>query len=197
MSTTAIPMGIGKIGSPDTNFKRKFRFTFQITGFCNNARNTIPENFVRIASRPKLSIEETEFMYLNAVSWEPGRARWETINVTYIDVANDTNRLLQGWLATIYNYADPINLTMGRRRDWDSTGIINMYDGCGTLLEQWQLQHMFPTDVDWGSLEYDSNEFAEIELTLRYSDVIYKSYCPDFTPQGCCTPCGSNIIGTV
>lgn len=78
---------------------------------------------------------------------------------------------------------------MGKRRDWEATGVINMYDGCGNMLEQWQLQHVWPTNVNWGDLSYEDSGFAEISLTLRYSDVRYKSFCPEFVPQGCCTPC--------
>lgn len=182
-------MGIGVVGKPDTTFKRKFRFTFEISGFCNNEKNRVPEHFVKVASRPNLEVEETEINFLNATTWEPGKAKWQSINVTYLDVAADTNRFLFNWLATIYDYTDPVNLRMGKRIDWNATGVLNLYDGCGQLLEQWQLQRLWPTNVNWGDLDYSSSDFAEIELTLRYSDVRYRSYCPDFTPVGCCTPC--------
>jgi hypothetical protein len=32
------PMGIGVIGQPDMVFKRKFRWTFEMFGFCDNQR---------------------------------------------------------------------------------------------------------------------------------------------------------------
>ena len=51
-----IPMGIGVIGQPDKTFKRKFRWTFEILGFCNNQSNVVPEYFVQVASRPNLEI---------------------------------------------------------------------------------------------------------------------------------------------
>lgn len=185
------PMGIGVIGQPDITFKRKFRWTFEIFGFCNNQQNLVPEHFVSVASRPNLSIEETEINHLNAKTWIPGKASWETITVTYMDVAHDQMRLLWNWLATVYDFTDPINLRMGNKRDWDATGVLNMYDGCGVLLESWAMQHMFPTAINFGDVDYSSSDIATIELTLRYSDVIYRSYCPDFIPVGCCTGCGN------
>lgn len=185
------PMGIGVIGQPDMVFKRKFRWTFEIFGFCANEKNVVPEHFVNVASRPNLAIEETEINHLNAKTWIPGKASWETISVTYLDVAHEQMNSLWNWLATVYDFTDPINLKMGNKRDWSATGVLSMYDGCGTLIETWQLQHMFPTAINFGDLDYSSSDIATIELTLRYSDVKYRSHCPDFQPQGCCSPCGT------
>lgn len=184
-------MGIGVIGQPDVTIKQKFRYTLEIVGFCNNEKNLIPEHFVRVASRPNLSIEEVEINHLHAKTWIPGKASWETITVTYYDVAHEEMYSLWTWLATVYDFTDPIGLKMGSKRDWDATGIINMYDGCGVLLEQWQLQHMWPTAINFGELDYSSSEEATIELTMRYSDVKWRSFCPDFIPQSCCSGCGT------
>jgi hypothetical protein len=185
------PMGMGVIGNPDMVFKRKFRWTFEILGFCNNIQNIIPEHFIKSASRPNLSLEELEINHLNAKTWIPGKASWETITVTYIDVAHAEMETLWNWLATIYDFTDPVQLSMGTKRDWDATGILNMYDGCGVLLETWQLQHMFPTAINFGEVDYSSSEECTIELTLRYSDLKYQSFCPAFTPTSCCTGCQS------
>ena len=182
-------MGIGVIGRPDITFERKFRFTFEIQGFCNNQQNRVPEYFVKVASRPNVSLEETEINFLNAKTWIPGKATWETITVTYVDAAHVEMKSLWNWLATVYNFTDPVNLTQGDKRDWDATGILNMYDGCGYLIEQWQLQHMWPQAINFGELDYSNSEEATIELTLRFSDVKYRSYCPDYTPEACCTGC--------
>lgn len=190
MATTKA-MGIGVIGQPDKTFKRKFRWTFELLGMCDNQKNVVPEHFVQIASRPNLEIEETEINHLNATTWIPGKAKWQTISVTYLDVADQQMQSLWNWLATIYDFTDPINLRQGERRDWDATALLSMYDGCGVLIETWQMQRVFPTAIDFGDVDYSSSEIATIELTLRYSDVKYRSYCPDFTPQGCCSGCGT------
>ena len=192
-------MGIGVIGGNDVTFKRQFRFTFQIQGFCNNTKNLVPEYFVKTAKRPSLTIEETEINFLNAKTWIPGKASWETITVSYVDVAHIEMAPLWNWLATVYNFTDPIGLSQGDKIDWNSTGILAMYDGCGVLLEQWELQHMWPQSIDFGELAYANSEEATIDLTLRYSDVIYTSYCPAYTPNPCCTGCtgGSTSDGTV
>lgn len=183
------PMGIGVIGQSDIIFKQKFRWTFEILGFCNNEKNIVPEHFVNVASRPNLEVEEIEINHLNAKTWIPGKASWQTITVTYLDVANAEMRSLWNWLATVYDFTDPINLRQGERKDWNATGLLSMYSGCGDLIETWELQRTFPTAINFGDLDYSSSEIATIELTLRYSDVKYRSHCPDFQPEGCCTGC--------
>lgn len=187
------PMGIGVIGQPDIVFKRKFRWTFEILGFCDNEKNIVPEHFVNVASRPNLAIEETEINHLNAKTWIPGKASWETITVTYMDVAHSEMRSLWNWLATTYDFTDPVNLRQGEKRDWDATGLLSMYDGCGTLLETWQMQRVWPTAINFGDLDYSSSDVATIELTLRYSDVKYRSYCPEYQPEPCCGGCGTAV----
>lgn len=188
-------MGIGVIGRPDITFKRNFRFTFEIQGFCGNQNNVVPEHFVKVAARPSIDIEEVEINHLNAKFWIPGKGTWNEITVTYYDVANvDEMRFLWNWLATVYNFADPIRLTQAEKRDWAAIGVLNMWDGCGLLVEQWQLANMWPKAINWGDLDYESSDLATIELTMRYSDVRYKSFCPEFTPQSCCTPCGVNPV---
>lgn len=190
---TKKPMGIGVVGRPDMVFKRKFRWTFEIQGFCDNEKNVVPEHFVKTAARPNLAIEETEINHLNARMWIPGKASWETMTVTYMDVAHEQMRTLYNWLATVYDFTDPVNLTMGNKGDWGATGVLSLYDGCGVLLETWYLENMWPTAINFGELDYASSEEATIELTLRYSDVKFKSFCPEFVPQSCCSGCGTTV----
>lgn len=185
------PMGIGVIGQPDIVFKRKFRWTFELVGFCGNQKNLVPEYFVTVASRPSLTIDETEINHLNAKTWIPGKGMWETMSITYLDVAHQDMQSLWSWLATVYDFTDPVNLHMGERPDWNATGLLNMYDGCGVLLETWQMQRIFPTAINFGELDYSSSDIATVELTLRYSDVIYRSICPNFQPVPCCHGCVS------
>lgn len=183
-------MGIGNLGFKNTVFKRKFRFTFEITEVCDNPGRFVPASFVKVAARPSLTIEETEINYLNAKTWIPGKASWETINITYIDVAAIDNRVLYDWLASTYGFHKPIELPMGAsRKDYAAVGILKMFDGCGTLLETWELNDLWPTSVNFGDLDYSSSDEATIELTLRYSGVKYTPNCPGFEIASCCTPC--------
>jgi len=188
------PMGLGEIGDRSTIFKRKFRWTFRVDDICSG--DSVPEHFVKMAARPNVSIEETEINFLNGKTWIPGKATWETITVQYYDVASIDNRGLWRWLASVYDFTDPINLKMGSSSNqYAGEAVIKMFDGCGTPLENWILQDCWPTTINWGELDYTNSEECNIELTLRYSQVTYTPLCPKFEIRPCCDPCVSGQQG--
>ena len=57
-------MGLGFLGpkkGADIRFKRKFRWTFRVDGICGGLKK-IEEHYVKLASRPNLTIDETEII---------------------------------------------------------------------------------------------------------------------------------------
>lgn len=188
-------MGLGKLGDRSLIFKRKFRWTFQVERLSDNS--VIDNSFVKLAARPNLTVEETEINRLNAKAWIPGKAAWETITVTYYDVATQDNLGLWNWLASVYDFTNPVSLTMGSSRlDYAARGVLTLFDGCGTPLENWVFDDMWPQAINFGELDYASSDEINIELTLRYSQVTYKMLCPNAILQGTCTPCASGASST-
>jgi tail tube protein gp19 len=180
-------MGIGMLGDPSTQFKRKFRFLFGMT-YCNGS-GTVGASFVKTASRPSISIEETEINFLNEVSWIPGKAKWETIDVTYLDANDDTTSDLFSWLASVYDFTNPCRNMGSKQIDYAGEANLVMLDGCGNPIERWVMGNVWPTSIKFGELDYSSSDIAEIQLTLRYSQVSYTNYCGD-QPEPCgCSGC--------
>jgi len=171
-------MGLGNLGSQDLIFKRKFRWTFEIQEICTE---NIPQHYVKVAARPSLTVEETEINFLNAKGWIPGKAAWETITVTYYDVAKgEGSDNLWNWLAAIYNFGmDPIEKAHqgSTRKNYAGKGVLTLYDGCGVGLEEWTMKDLWPQAINFGGLDYSSSEECNIELTLRYSEVQYIPQC--------------------
>lgn len=178
-------MGIGVLGAPGVIIKRKFRWTLEIATPCGN----IPKHYVRTAGRPNLEIDETELNFLNATTWIPGKGKWQPISVTYLDVAG-TNDMqgLYNWIATVYNFVDPVSLTQSEKTGWAGTALLTMYDGCGTPLEFWTLYSCWPQSINFGDLDYGDSDVATIDLTIRYSDVRYQATCGP-NPVPCCFGC--------
>ena len=188
-------MGLGKIGEPDIIFKRKNRWTFSI--FTENGL-TINENFVKISSKPKTSIDPVEVPYKNATLKIPGKAKFSPITVTYYDVANKDAVALYTWINQLNNQIS-IN-AQGRNTinkwkqnemtGWYSDGFLRLYDGCGQVLEDWTFHYLYPSDVDFGEMDYSSGDVSEITITCEYSEI---SYSPNpecigtvnFDCQGC------------
>lgn len=207
-----ISMGLGRLGFNNTIFKRKFRWTFAVERYCvrTGIQSNVPEHYVKLAARPNISIEETEINFLNGVTWIPGKGKWETITVTYYDVATIDNKGLFDWLASVYDFVTEVGVISNQvgykelalrqgsmPQDYSGTGILTLYDGCGGEIERWFMRQMWPTAINFGDLDYSSSEEVTIELTLRYSQVKYVPICPQFGIDPCCTPCvsGSNASG--
>jgi hypothetical protein len=181
-------MGIGRLGFKNLVFKRKFRWTFELTEICGG--KTLPPYYVKLASRPNFTVDDTEINYLNARTWIPGKVSWETITVTYLDVASADLFPLYDWLASVYNFADPVRLQQGsKRQDYAAKGILQLYDGCGTPMERWTMENVWPQSVNFGDLDYSDSGEVTIELTLRYSDVAFEALCPHHKPVSCCSGC--------
>jgi hypothetical protein len=187
-------MGMGVLVSPNTIFKRKFRWGLSVVVGCTGS--TIEEHFVKLASRPNISIEETEINMKNGKTWIPGKASWETITVTFYDIvgqeAGQGITPLYEWLAAVYDFQNGIQyeLKMGAAtKDYTGEVTLHMYSGCGDILETWKLLDAWPQAINFGDLDYSSSEEATVELTLRYSNVHYDPVCLTMTNPDCCTPC--------
>ena len=195
------PMGLGALGSGKLIWKRKFRWTLEIEFCCgSDPAKVVAKEFVKVGARPNIQIDEVEINYLNGVTWIPGKGKWQEITVTYYDVAGaaedavgraiSTTSVL-AWIASVYNIFDPINLQMNSTLEsYEGTGRLILWDGCGQPLEGWLLRHMWPKSVNWGELDMESNDMCTIEMSLRYSEVKFQSYCPvDMDTRCDCPPC--------
>jgi hypothetical protein len=200
-------MGFGLLGSNDIVFKRKYRWMFSIFTDCQGA---IPPQFVKLASRPNLTIEETEINFLHGKMWIPGKGSWETITITYYDLGGASvaagMTALYSWLATVYNFTNAgfrqgvTRLSQSSKRGtpafglptgqggYAGTGVLDLYDGCGTSMETWMMGNMWPQAINFGELDYSSSEEVTMELTLRYSEVQWQSNCGGQVVP-CCTGC--------
>ncbi len=205
-------MGMGPLGDSSIDPKRKFRFLFEIS-FCKGTK-TVPAYFVKMVGRPKLEIGETQLDFLNSRTWLTGKPAWNTIEVTYVDISTGDNFQLWSWIGTVYNFftsgnaiaavtGNPIAsavssapcYSMGRRADYEGIGKLQQLDGCGFPVEAFVMGNMFPTTIDFGENSYSEEDTVDIQLTLRYSNVQYQSFCgPQPAPCPCspCSPASQN-----
>ncbi len=182
-------IGISLLSSGNIQLKRKFRYLFGIE-CCKTVGNVGPE-FVKMASRPDITIEDTELNFLNETTWIPGKAKWETITVTYYDVASAQNANLFNWLASVYDFRNPCRKMSSKPDEYSGTIHLVMLDGCGNPIEKWKMANAWPTSIKFGELDYSSSDVSEIELTLRYSSVEYKSFCGGDEKTCGCTRCST------
>ena len=193
-------MGLGNLAAGNIAFKRKYRWTMQLITHCDGQE--IPEYYVKTANRPQITIEETEINFLHGKFWIPGKATWEAMTITYYDVSQKSgngNNALFSWLAATYNFTDSAGLHQSTLRGANGSkdggygcdGTLTLYDGCGTGLEQWTLNGMWPQSINFGELDYSSSEECTIEVTTRYDTAKYEPLCGG-TFSLCCLGCDSD-----
>ena len=182
-------MGIGQLGQPGTILKRKFRFTLE----WSTPVGDIPIHFVKMAQRPQLEIAEAEINFLNAVTWIPGKGRWQPLSVTYHDVAHEDMRNLYNWIGQVYGYQlygqTSDNLTQSEKSGWAGTGTLKTFDGCGKEIERWTLYDCWPQSINFGDLSYEDSEVCNIDLTVRFSRVTLEGINCMPNPEISCFGC--------
>ena len=206
-TTAGIGMGIGALGG--ATFKRKYRWTFQVTNIGGPTSTVgVGGQYVKVANRPQVEVEETEINFLNGKTWIPGKATFQSLSVTYYDVAASDGAVqgLLNWVNRVYNfqdgkgdgiYATQANVAIDPTGNTGYAGIgkLSLLDGSGYNLETWTLYNCWPQSINFGDLDYSSSEECTIELTLRYSYAKYLNYCAKPLPVPNAPACAGSIAG--
>jgi hypothetical protein len=166
-------------------------------------------HFVKVANRPQLEIGETEINFLNAVTWIPGKGRWQPMSVSYYDVTHAEMANLYTWIGHVYNFqfyhggeivgggglggvgaaaanSNANHLPQSEKEGYAAKGILKVLDGCGNDLEHWELTDCWPQSINWGDLGYENSDECTIDLTVRYSRAkLINTPCMKLTTPEC------------
>jgi len=172
---TAKTMGfdLGLSGG-NTCFKRKFRWMLKLDGISGEGVNALPP--LRSA-RPSLSFKEMEVQHLNETIFYPSKPEWKPFPLSLYDLKKaekkvkdkteivDIKNPVVAWIKSIYDASSG---------DWKpSSGFkrnctLEMYDGCGNVIETWTFENAWPQNIEFGELDMSSSDVMTIDLTLRY-----------------------------
>jgi hypothetical protein len=141
-------------------------------------------------------VAKTELNFLNSKAWIPGKASYETMTITYIDVAPTRRESanLYAYLGSVYQFHNSDRKMGSAVRDYTATGTLTLYDGCGTPIEDWQFEDLWPQAINFGDLDQSSSDTVDIELTMRYSKFTYNPRCGNVDWGICCSGC-SKVAG--
>lgn len=155
---------------PNTCFKQNNRWLFQIEGI-SAAANALPP---LKASRPQLEFKEQQIAHLVQNIYYPIMAEWKPITLTLYDIRSDFNPVFE-WVRQIY---DPNGVTEWRpvftrnaiseASNFKRTGLLCLYDGCGSVIEKWKFENCYPQAVNWGELNMAESNIVTVDITLRY-----------------------------
>lgn len=127
----------------------------------------ISEWMVKSAARPKINQAEREIQFLNTSEWVVGRYVWDTIQVTLRSaIAPSSDQALMEWVRLeSESVTGRQGYAVGYKRDLE----LEMLDPTGVCVQKWIIKNAFPTNVDFGNLDYADDDLADATITLRMS----------------------------
>lgn len=121
--------------------------------------------WVSNASRPTITMQETEIPFINTSTWVVGRYIWEQISVTLRDpIGPSASQAVMEWIRLA---SESVTGRQGYAIAYKRDLILEMLDPTGTTVSQWILKNVMPVTSNFGELSYDDDSLATIELTLR------------------------------
>lgn len=150
-------------------FKRKFRWKLIIPTISADGVNSLPPSK---ANRPGLSFREITVEHLNESIPFPGKPEWKPIQLTLYDLHKGMENPVFTWIRRQYN-VKPAECAYWRPCLAAPTFVIPqvsliMFDGCGSTLESWIFEHVWPQNVEFGDLDMQNSEVCMVDLTLKY-----------------------------
>lgn len=120
------------------------------------------------AGRPGVNFKELDVQHLSETIYLPGKPEWKTINLVLYDIAScgKINPVYK-WLQDFY---DPETGFLGLSQDFKKNNNVSLelFDGCGEILESWKFESVWPQDIQFGELDMDVSDILTCDLTLRY-----------------------------
>jgi hypothetical protein len=164
-------------GNKETDPKRKFRWVVLFTGGASAGDGNVIQLAAKSIDKPKFEISTTEHMFINHTYNFPGRGKWNEISTTLVDIGGDRdvtsiiNSLILGsGYATPDDPASSLQ-SITKEQSVDIFGAnfqIQQIDAEGVVVEAWKLFNPWVRNVEFGSLDYTSEELVEISLTIVY-----------------------------
>tara|TARA_B100000989_G_scaffold272197_1_gene229460 strand:+ start:876 stop:1457 length:582 start_codon:yes stop_codon:yes gene_type:complete len=156
--------------------KRQFRWLLYIAG--------MPQFIVKNVKKPQFSVAATPHDFINYKFHFPGRVEWQDIQVTIVDPVQPDSTASLFNILTAAGYVLPDKYTsqpneprtISKEKFVDALGgqIQLVQFGANTgaqeenVLERWVLNNPFLTSVDFGNLDYSSDDLVNISMTIKY-----------------------------
>jgi hypothetical protein len=139
-------------------------------------------------ARPNLGFKEIEAPHVFENIYFPGRPDWKPIEMVLYDYCidgnhpNGTHPIFQ-WIRRIYEvnvgYYRPIaanvdvdpsvgSSVFGFDVSFKKNGYLDLYDGCGNVIESWRFDNCWPLNANFGELDMGNSEVLTCDVTLRY-----------------------------
>ena len=159
--------------------KRGFRFIVQVTNIGGGASSDATAGggimwYAKTVDKPSFEISTTEHNYLNHKFNYPGRTSWSPIALKVVDPTSPDMAATFSDIITAAGYHPPVDAndhtSMQKALATTALGnvVITQIDADGNALEKWTLWNAWISKVNYGSLDYSSDDLTEMEIEMVY-----------------------------
>lgn len=142
--------------------KRKNRFVLEFP-----TELGIESYLVQTSGKPALEINPVEIPYMNGSDWVAGRAVWQAMDITFIDVIGpSTTQKVMEWVRLHYESATG---RMGYAIGYKKNLVLKALDGPGVDVEKWTLVGCMITSVSFDDYDYSADDIAMVNITIQPS----------------------------
>jgi hypothetical protein len=179
MALTSLNNFSVQIGGANTSLlmpKLKYRFRVTLLGFATEASTELHKQVIDVA-RPKVSFEEIEIPVYNSRMYLAGKFQFETITLNVRDDASgNVTKLVGQQIQKQHDFLEQASARSGI--DYKFTTRIEVLDGGNGgfspgILETFELYGCFLQNTDYGDMNYGTNEFATVAMTIRFDNMIH------------------------
>jgi hypothetical protein len=154
--------------------KYRFRVVFENLGV-STPRTELTKQVMDF-SRPNLSFGEIEIPIYNSRIYLAGKHEWQPVTVNFRDDASGSVvKLLGEQLQKQMDFVEQASAASGIDYKFITRcEVLDGGNGASTpnVLETWELYGCYLSSVDYGSLDYASNDPATIQMTVRFDNAL-------------------------
>ena len=142
--------------------KVKNRFIMYIEG--------IPAYLIKTGNRPAITFEEIVLDHINVKRYVKGKGAWDELEITLYDpIVPSGAQAVMEWVRL---HKESVTGRDGYSDVYKKDITINVLGPVGDKVEEWTLKGAMIKTANFGALGWETNEPADITLSLRYDYAI-------------------------
>ena len=158
--------------------KLKYRFRATFVGFGVTSPTPVMTQQVVDIKRPNVNFNPITIDVYNSKVYLQGKPEWQETTINLRDDATGAvSQLVGQQVQKQYDFLEQASSAAGGNYKFQM--IYDVLDGGnGTttpnILEQWELDGCFLSQVDWGDMAYNSSDPVQIALTVKFDNAVQK-----------------------
>lgn len=152
----------------------RFRVTLENFGITGNTTELTKQ--VIDAGRPNISFDPIQLDVYNSKIYMAGKHTWAPVTINLRDDVNgNVQRSVGEQLQKQFDFFEQASAATGQ--DYKFTQRIEILDGGNgantpNVLETWELYGCYLTTVDYGAMNYSTNDAMTVQLTVQYDNAV-------------------------